>query len=351
MERQRGFTLIELLVVIAIIGLLIALILPAVQMAREAARRTQCKNNLKQIGLALHSYHDTYGIFPGAVGYRFWSPGGSIPGGNPGTQAHGMYSWQASMLPYLDQPNVYNAINWNFRANDQFIGLTSGAGSVNATARSFVIELFLCPSDPGASGGPMNNYAVCTGDWGMAGVTSPSEIMNPANDRGIAHQYLREPKRIGDIMDGTASTAAFSERAFGPDVSSARHKSYPWTGDVPGNNLQQFRSNCLSSQGTPNPRYNHNGYPWMWFLARSNSWYNHVIPPNGPSCTWVDRPRPFPLGGAGTAAVTASSWHPGGVHVLMCDGHVRFIADGVDADTWAALATRVQGEPIDKATF
>src|SRR4051812_5647909 len=154
--RRRGFTLIELLVVIAIIAVLIALLLPAVQAAREAARRAQCVNNLKQLGLAMHNYHDTVGTFPiGAMGVRSLASGGKYPDGTPVGNAR--RTWAFMILPYIEQGTMSNAINFSIIMNDP----------INRTVTMTVVKSFVCPTDP--NGGiteafrRMGNYTV---NWG-----------------------------------------------------------------------------------------------------------------------------------------------------------------------------------------
>jgi len=140
-SQKRGFTLIELLVVIAIIAILIALLLPAVQQAREAARRSQCKNNMKQIGLALHNYHGTHRIFPSIRMLDLKQYAGSC---TAGWQRPGGFSWRVMLLPFLDQGTIYNQINWD----DHLIGTSCGGTNSFAVADKTVLPAFLCPSDP-----------------------------------------------------------------------------------------------------------------------------------------------------------------------------------------------------------
>ncbi len=202
---RPGFTLIELLVVIAIIGVLIALLLPAVQAAREAARRAQCINNLKQIGVALHNYHGVVGSFP--VGFLY--PTGAVPT----TTSPQQYRWSvlAQMAPYLEQTNLYNALNFNFPLAYR----PSGSASLfwpfypdNATAMATRVSTFLCPSDgapaPFADSGPCN-YVFCTGDGSNGGDATGANgtfILGPAVS-------------MADITDGSSGTVAASEQLLG----------------------------------------------------------------------------------------------------------------------------------------
>src|SRR5262245_58935433 len=207
---RRAFTLIELLVVIAIIAVLIALLLPAVQMAREAARRSQCRHNLKQIGLGIHNYHDTYNFFPkGNMNWRW-----ATLGYNNGT-LNGNFSPQTSILPFMEYSSLYNTINFSFNpwAN---IGAPGGSGGsiTNATSITARVESYLCPSD-----------IVPQANWtnGNAGVIGP--CLYPGNNyrssggrlgiqKGRDGLFTRADRITGvrDVLDGTAFTAAFSEK-------------------------------------------------------------------------------------------------------------------------------------------
>eukprot|EP00475_Leptophrys_vorax_P003448 TRINITY_DN12047_c0_g1_i1.p1 TRINITY_DN12047_c0_g1~~TRINITY_DN12047_c0_g1_i1.p1 ORF type:complete len:244 (-),score=19.27 TRINITY_DN12047_c0_g1_i1:451-1107(-) len=191
--RSRGFTLIELLVVIAIIAVLIALLLPAVQQAREAARRTQCKNNLKQFALALHNYHDTFTLFPRAVN------GSIYDGQGDGWRS---YSAQAMMLPYIDQAPLYNQINFSANAC-----CDNGGGPANndAVMGKIKIGAFVCPSSevPGNITAP-NSYAVCNGSN-----TGFDADQNQGQQNGMFNRY--QLVRMGDCTDGTSNTIFASE--------------------------------------------------------------------------------------------------------------------------------------------
>ncbi len=309
-RSRRGFTLIELLVVIAIIAILIALLLPAVQQAREAARRTQCRNNLKQLGLALHNYHDVYGCIPIA------DVNGTV---NP-VSAH------ARLLPGMDQAPLFNRIDFNVDHNHPN----------NDVARMTQLPAFLCPSNvdalPGTLGGRNNYYwnagsGVVMYDTGMTG-------QPPAN--GIIYHTRRF--RFNDITDGLSNTAAMAEKLTGdgsnglstPKTDTYRPGTYPNTADEAVQQCNATNTTDLTMQG-----YSNVGAPWLQQYHSTNQ-YNHVLPPNGRSCMYPP----------GRIATTANSQHVGGVHLLLCDGAVKFVSDNVHMPTWRSLGSISGGEVI-----
>jgi prepilin-type N-terminal cleavage/methylation domain-containing protein/prepilin-type processing-associated H-X9-DG protein len=352
-SQRRGFTLIELLVVIAIIAVLIALLLPAVQMAREAARRTQCRNNLKQIGLALHNYHDVFDKFPnGNMNWR-WITSGSTYAPS-GRHLAGNFSPHTSLLPYMEYGNLFNYFNFNF---NPWPGSGSGGNTANVTAITFRIEAFLCPSD-----------VVPQANWtgGIAGVVGP--CLYPGNNyrwsdgRSQIHIgertgiYTRADRVHGvrDVIDGTANTAVFSERVIGSGFAGLVTDKNSWYGTAvdpnTGTALQRlivYQQNCQNMALPYSTRYSNSGGFWAQAAGRYTS-YNHVMTPNQKSCYNSLRTG---AGGATRGATTASSHHPGGVQVLMCDGAVKFISDGVDRETWWAIATRGHQESISNINF
>ena len=308
--RRRGFTLIELLVVIAIIAVLIALLLPAVQQAREAARRSQCKNNLKQMGLAIHNYHETYGCLPIA----------DVNGTSTPISAH------ARLLPYLDQSTVYNLVDFTKPYNH----------ANNVAARMIELEVFRCPSDPDTlpmSVGGRNNYYWNAGN-GI--VMYNSGLSGQPQSNGVIFHERRI--RFAHITDGLSSTAAMSEKMTGDGsngLSTAKTDTfqpgtYPTTPDEATQQCNAVIVTDLTKQG-----YSNVGGPWLQQYHSTNQ-YNHVLPPNGRSCM-------FP---PGRIATTANSQHTGGIHTLLCDGSVRFIAESINLPTWRYLGSINGGEVL-----
>jgi prepilin-type N-terminal cleavage/methylation domain-containing protein len=308
--RSRGFTLIELLVVIAIIAVLIALLLPAVQQAREAARRTQCKNNLKQLGLAIHNYHDNFNCMPIA------DVNGAV---NP-VSAH------ARLLPYCDQANLYNLINFNVGYDDVS----------NTIPRNKELPMFRCPTDPTplpASIGGRNNYYWNAGSGIVMYVSGATG--QPASNGVVFHNMMI---RFADVTDGLSNTACMAEKLTGdgnngissPRTDTYRPGTYPNTADEAVQQCNATNVIDLSLQG-----YSNVGGPWLQQYHSTNQ-YNHVIQPNGRSCM-------FP---PGRIATTANSQHTGGVHLLQCDGSVKFVSDSLDLKTWRSVGSINGGEVL-----
>ena len=309
-RHSRGFTLIELLVVIAIIAILIALLLPAVQQAREAARRTQCKNNLKQLGLAMHNYHDTYGSLPIA----------DVNGASTPVSAH------ARLLPYIEQSSLYALVDFNVPYNHVN----------NTVARNTELQAFRCPSDPttlpGSIGGRNNYY------WNAGNVVvmySAGAAGQPDTNGIVFHN---RKIRFNDITDGLSNSAAMAEKLTGDGnngISSPKTDTFQ-PGTYP-NNANEATQHCnavdvtdLSKQG-----YSNVGGPWLQQYHSTNQ-YNHILAPNGRSCM-------FP---PGRIATTSNSQHVGGVQILMCDGSVRFISENLDLNTWRNLGSINGGEVL-----
>jgi prepilin-type N-terminal cleavage/methylation domain-containing protein len=336
-RRRPGFTLIELLVVIAIIAILIALLLPAVQQAREAARRTQCKNNFKQLGLALHNYHDVYGVFPPRKGGSAGTGGATASVGHTGNG--GRLSAFAMLLPYIDQTPLYNQI----QAGGPTVG-SSVANTVSAPGgpRAWVawtvwdvpVPMFLCPSDvQPRDRRKKTNYMLSVGDqvgWHL----------NTQNPRGVFGN--RTSYRTSDIPDGTSNTILMSERLRNPSGEGATNPPAP--GLVRGNegilrNVAGIEANpgmCLAQiDGAgyfSNPALvSMRAGAIAWDGQTENVGFNTVIGPNGPACTNRGNNAD-----AQDGVLPPSSRHVGGVQVLMGDGGVRFISDSIDTGDLAA---------------
>jgi prepilin-type N-terminal cleavage/methylation domain-containing protein/prepilin-type processing-associated H-X9-DG protein len=314
-DNRRGFTLIELLVVIAIIAVLIALLLPAVQAAREAARRMQCVNNLKQIGLAVHNYHDRTGALPGAeLVYN-------------GTS----FSALSHMLTAMEQTNIYNAINFS---------LPNGDPS-NNTVLMTSINTFICPSDvadPHPEFGGQTNYMADMGSWIVwQAATGPNAGLAPPN--GIF--YGSSSTRFADVTDGLANTAFFSERiladftngVISPIADVFFSPAAPTTLDAA---VQACQAIDITNPASQFPLFM--GAPWV----NGQHVFLHVTPPNTRSCGFFAALR---------ACMPPSSRHAGGVNTLLGDGSVRFIKDTTNLATWRALGTRAGGEVISSDTY
>jgi prepilin-type N-terminal cleavage/methylation domain-containing protein/prepilin-type processing-associated H-X9-DG protein len=302
-QKKSGFTLIELLVVIAIIAILIALLLPAVQQAREAARRSQCKNNMKQLGLAMHNYHDVMGNFPiASMGSRATLITDNNQSGNV---------WMRYIMPYIDQANMYN--KWD--ETRQY-----AQGGNTALIRT-VVPTLLCPSDSATktwNNTPNYNYAVNLGNTTVQstnpfnGVSYKGGPFKWSNSSTTGYSY-----KIRDIVDGTSNTILLGEIRQGqngqdlrgliwyvPHVGFTSH--YPPNTSVPDNLSSGFCVAANSAIGLP--------------------------------CQGTSSSAPLNF--------SARSMHTGGVHVTMCDGSVRFASENIDIGTWRALSTRYGNETI-----
>ncbi len=328
-ERRSAFTLVELLVVIAIVGILVALLLPAVQAAREAARRMKCSNNLKQLGLAVHNRHNSYRQFPAG------DPQEVCPD-YPGIPAR-LYRWSAlaMLTPYLEQSNVYRSLNLEvplYGHTGIYLGPGYGIHPDNTDPVSRVVNLFYCPSDQerriNEAYGP-TNYKAC---WGSG--MPPWTIYTSSTTDGVF--YEGSTTRIADITDGTSNTALFSESTLGPGGTATLTEKNAGDVVVSLRSLPMTEATCSvigSSVSTTR------GERWVDGWPRYSG-YDHALMPNSriPDCSVVS-----PMRGLWQAA---RSRHPGGVNLLLCDGSVRFVADSVDAETWHAIGSRNGGEVL-----
>jgi prepilin-type N-terminal cleavage/methylation domain-containing protein/prepilin-type processing-associated H-X9-DG protein len=315
-----GFTLIELLVVIAIIAVLIALLLPAVQQAREAARRSQCKNNLKQVGLALHNYGDVYGRFPQAV---IW---GLNTTGTTWTPYH--HTWLTALLPYMDQAPMFNQINFNLPA----------VGSAQQAHVSKQLPALRCPTDTGIGEVPgstwnvsITNYAAAEGyDWW----SRPADQLGGIFTTNVG-------SRIADIQDGTSNTIAVGE-ASGLGFKNGGHLTSGTGIARVGGGEAVFRAAFVGATFTPavsaGTAPNGGMYTHPDGSAVSTWWRAgpYLYEPVYMSCWGVNAEWPGP-----------SSLHAGGAHFCMADGSVRFINQNISYNgVWHPLNTRMGNEPI-----
>jgi prepilin-type N-terminal cleavage/methylation domain-containing protein/prepilin-type processing-associated H-X9-DG protein len=308
-QPDRAFTLIELLVVIAIIAALIAMLLPAVQSAREAARRVQCQNNLKQIALALHNYHDAVATFP--PGYVSLTQGNQPNGADIGPG----WGWGAMILRQMEQRGVYDAVNFTLSPIDPSV----------PTVRSATLSTFLCPSDPGARGpltikdaaGNVLVADLAAGQYvASAGQLEPEEF--PATNNGVFYRNSKIGFR--DITDGTSATLMIGERSR--NVAGAT-----WVGMIP------------SGLSCNNP---------TWPVQDCEASNVLVLAHTGPSPDepWVDVPNNKKAG-----VDDFHSLHPGGCNFAFCDGSVRFIKETINPQVFSYLATRASGEVISDDSF
>jgi prepilin-type N-terminal cleavage/methylation domain-containing protein/prepilin-type processing-associated H-X9-DG protein len=347
-HKSSAFTLIELLVVIAIISVLIALLLPAVQSAREAARRSSCINNLKQIGLALHNYMSVHGVLPpGRINSHIAGSG----------NCWGAY---AQILPQLEQQVVFSSFNFNLPPDTD---PTTTLAAANVTGAVMFIGAFLCPSDTApvlelVSNGyyGTHNYPVSVGS-GYSVVPAPA---SPLVD--IPNGVLFENSRVGpaDILDGMSATVAISETIRSiPGNTFAQDPlgGFVITGDngttgPPIVSDADYMRKCLTS--SPPGFQATRGVKWH-YGAPGHSMYNHRRAPND---TRYDcrgglphSNRKDPLWSQLSLNITARSRHPGGVNALLCDGHVQFVKNSINVGVWQALGSRNGGEVISADAY
>lgn len=331
--RRRAFSLIELLVALAVIAILTALLLPAVQMAREAARRMSCASHLSQIGVALHNYHDNYSVLPFGCGSDHDGIVSSL-----GTLNDRRYSVHSQILPQLDQQNVYERIDFdvapfspyvNSGAYDPECIASGGLSATNGQAAVTVLPVFLCPSDIDRLQSPWgrNNYRSCNGS-GWQG----------RNGNGMFGQ--NSSVRLGTVSDGLSQTAMFSERCKGTwdhDLFDPLSDIYDLAGIW---NEQTFGESCRSLSPETARAYHQNVDSGQNWLEANFNWtrYNHLVVPNAVSCK-----NGFTWDGVG---MSASSRHPGGVNVLFGDGHVKFVGEGIADGIWRALGSIRGGEAV-----
>jgi prepilin-type N-terminal cleavage/methylation domain-containing protein/prepilin-type processing-associated H-X9-DG protein len=349
--RRTGFTLIELLVVIAIIAVLISLLLPAVQSAREAARRLQCTNNLKQLALSSQNYYDTYGCLPVA---------GAVCASPSGCYGYGV-SPQLGLLQFIEQGNLFNSFN----ATGGTVNDGSSYYAMNTTVFNTITQVFLCPSDVPETPPIFNNYFGNVGGPFAAIPYSGTIVFDQPlyNFPGFIFPGPTGVISLRSILDGTSNTAVWSESvsrglaANIPPGTGPSEKRVFWTtgfyntaGDV--NTLNQFLQACNGIAATKLSE---------WSTGRGASWtesyplyltiavYNHYNRPNGRMCSNLDYFSAYNVDIWGTAGPTSN--HPGGVNVALADGSVRFVKDGINIPAWWALGTRAGGEVISADSY
>ena len=349
MRHQPGFTLVELLVVIAIIGVLVALLLPAVQAAREASRRTQCQNHLKQLGLGMHNFHDTNNGFP----YNY--------------QLIGNNAWEAVsanyfILPFIEQKNLFDQfqIPSTAKPGQPLASPPNGNPAFWTAAHTgpmnMPVKTFLCPSalkppsrsQIGAWGGPGSNYGWCTG--------SRVQVVWAGNNFNgmIAYQH---PRAMREVTDGLSNTLLASEFLGGTGRNTGT-ATYPfdvfYAGDGPFNSVanKDFATQAeLDAIGTAARNLSgggfrgNNGGMWAWYAA-GHSTVSTSAPPNWRFPTAGGNCCPGGAHDWGNGIIPARSLHPGGVGALLGDGSVRFVNNTIDILTWQRVGARNDGETI-----
>lgn len=355
-RTHAGFTLVELLVVIAIIGILIALLLPAVQAARESARRSECLNNLKQFGLALNNYENVYKRYPpGQINLA--STVAPIP------VKYYQWSQHVHLLPYFEQGGLSDKLD-----TDQ--DPTPGSPAVpNVEITAVKLPFVLCPSDAnklldtGSLNYGKNTYRGNAGSFAVDyGVTNPNRINN-----GIFVLFLDIPFEsrkdntkwgvpVNDVLDGTSNTAAFAERALGDQknnqitllsdwFSIAPQGGNPWAAAGSAN----IRTVCMTATIGTGATVQDSDSGQRWFNGNYQTGnYNHVMPPNGRSCSETASGN---VNANNHGATPPTSYHKGGVNMALCDGSVRFVREAVAIPVWEALGGRKDGLAFSPANL
>lgn len=312
----RGFTLVELLVVIAIIGVMVGLLLPAVQAAREAARRMQCGNNLKQLSLAMHNYESSYKTLPPS---RI-------------TAGESRHSWSAFMLPFIEQSQVYDIYNFDVR----------WWNAVNYPATTARVSSFVCPSTPSTRTIPnadaqANHVVVPPNGFGPADYSSTNEVRRSfflANNLPLPPGILRgspgamdrnRPTKFADILDGLSNTMLFAERCGRPEIYIA----------------QKRPTGIVVADG------------WGWADYDNTSGSVNGASADGTLLNRTSGSAPYDSTIHGTCAINCTnnseyySFHPGGINMSLADGSVRFLSDTVTAQVLGAVITRAGGEIVN----
>ncbi|HET6881107.1 MAG TPA: DUF1559 domain-containing protein [Pirellulales bacterium] len=334
-RKTRAFTLVELLVVIAIVGILVALLLPAVQAARESSRRSQCINNMKQLGIALQNFEGARKSFPTGTTSQSYPADPTIPGN--------FFRWStfAHLTPYLEQTNIYNKL-------DLTTPLYGGANQgyavmpVNQFAVQIMVPIFLCPSDQQQ---PVTDYlgtifAPCNYAANMGtGINGGTEF----DTDGVF--YMNSTVKFAHLLDGASNTAFMAESILGAAPAANKPPDpqtvYAYIGPSPITD-----ANCLAATqyNVSDPR----GFSWADGEPRCGL-YNHYFTPNSSrlDCMGYDPNNQY----TDTGWRTARSWHPGIVNLLLGDGSVRNLSESIDAWIWRSLATRKGGESLTGASW
>lgn len=304
---RNGFTLMELLIVTSVIGILIALLLPAIMTVRNASRRLSCSNNLKQISISVHQYTETHGMMPGTGMGRYVSSKFARKG-----VATDRFSIFSSILPYIEKEGIYSSINFNLSSYRKV------GGKANYTAGHNKISLFVCPSQPGQGG--FLSYAVNTGRWSddFTGIAR-------ANPRGGG-------TKLAEIAKGLSKTSMLSERVWGRDFGN--HKAnekeiYPFS--LFPHQIDRIH-NCKEIEPLKPVIKNLGKLSWM--ISRNNDKYDHSRKINSYICFQYRR--------SDFASYPASSFHNVGINVAYCDGSIRFVSEDIDATTWLKIGMKGQ---------
>ncbi|MBC8115491.1 MAG: DUF1559 domain-containing protein [Candidatus Saccharimonas sp.] len=337
----RGFTLIELLVVIAIIAVLIALLLPAVQQARESARRTQCKNNLKQFGLALHNYHDVHGTLPGGTVSTAHEIGVSPIASWVG------WSGVSVLLPFMDQASLYSTLDFN-------VYWDTGAANQLGTRKD--VPGFTCPSDP--IGGKKPQASAAAISYCLSAGPAADWDVRPVPPGPFS---LWSSVRMRDFVDGSSNTILMSETGIGSNTgkrnntfrvspigsnlrSTGTYNTKVFdtsTANMSAINNYQAACSALLLTSVFDTGDDDGGRFWCAGRAFYGPWFNTLSTPNkGPHCD-------FDVSVTTMDIKNANSYHTGGVHTLMGDGTVRFVSDNIDQAVWIGAGTTNGSERVN----